>query len=363
MKISKEKKQSIQKLLLRWYKRHQRKLPWRKDPDPYNVWISEIMLQQTQIPTALPYYDRWMKRFPTIHDLECAPLDSVLKCWEGLGYYARARNLHQAAQKIVKDFGGKIPSDYQECLKLPGVGRYTAGAILSIAYNKETPVLDGNVTRLLTRLFLIRQKVQERTTQEKLWKISESLIPQGEARSFNQALMELGSLVCTPQKPKCLLCPLRTVCKAFEKGIQEALPLQAEKKPLKQIQVAVAIIWRNGKLLIQKRPLEGLWGGLWEFAGGKKERGETIQSCLQRELKEELGIKVEVGKKRGRFKHQYTSFKVDLHVFDCQIESGRPKALWAIEYRWVKLDQLSSFAFPAANRKIIDNLIKKATDV
>ena len=270
---------TLQRKLLSWYARNKRDLPWRRTKDPYRIWVSEVMLQQTQVDTVIPYYERWMKRFPTINALAKASLDEVLKVWEGLGYYARARNLHKAAKLIREEHKGKFPDSYEEIHRLPGIGDYTAGAISSIAFNLPTPVLDGNVTRVLCRLFAIRQDPKSPKTQEKLWRLAGSLLPKKNPGDFNQALMELGALVCLPELPRCLFCPLPSACEARKIGLELSLPVRTQKKPLPTVSVSVALLWKDGKLLIQRRPEQGLLGGLWEFPGGKIEKEETPEEA------------------------------------------------------------------------------------
>jgi len=256
-------KKKIQSRLLQWFKKNQRDLPWRKTKDPYAIWVSEIMLQQTQVATAIPYYEKFLETFPTVPRLANANLSEVLKIWEGLGYYSRARNLHRASRIISNHFGGKIPDNLKDLLGLPGVGRYTAGAILSIAFNQEAPILDGNVKRVLSRLLAMAGT--SRKTEKTLWKYSASLIPEGQAGSFNQALMELGATLCRPKDPLCLRCPLKKLCEGYRLRKQEQFPSKPAKKRIPRIEAVGAVISKNGKVLLKQRPPKGLLGGLWEF--------------------------------------------------------------------------------------------------
>lgn len=347
-----ERVKSLRRRLSAWYGRHGRDLPWRGTGDPYAVWVSEIMLQQTQVATVKPYFKRFMKRFPNVRALSRASLDDVLKCWEGLGYYGRARHMHKAAKRIVRDFDGKVPQTTQELLTLPGVGRYTASAIASIAFGRDEPVLDGNVTRVLCRAFRIRTPPRETNTQRKLWKLARKLMPPGRAGRFNQALMDLGATVCTPRNPGCLVCPLRTLCLARAKGEEQTLPLKAKRKPLPHHDVGVGIVWKGNRILIDRRKPEGLLGGLWEFPGGRRRRGETLEQCVVREIREELGVKVKVRRSLVTVKHAYTHFRITLHAFECDYVSGRPKAIGCAGWTWVELDKLDDYAFPTANRKV-----------
>ena len=345
--------------LLAWFDKNARDLPWRRTRDPYAIWVAEIMLQQTQSDTVKPYYQKFLKRFPTVRRLAKARLDDVLKVWEGLGYYSRARNLHLAAGRIVRDFGGRVPQVRDDLLKLPGVGRYTAGAIASIAFNQDEPVVDGNVTRVLCRLFRIRQDPRSSGTQKRLWRLAEELLPSGKARLFNQAMMELGATVCLPRNPRCDECPLGRMCGAKAHGEQEKLPRRVRKKPLPRHTVVVAVIYKNGKILIDKRKPGGLLGGLWELPGGKVAKGESLKAALLREVREELGVRVRVVRPLVTVQHSYSHFSVTLHAFVCDYESGRPRCVGCVDYKWVLPKQLDKYAFPAANTKIFAALPRR----
>lgn len=352
---------SFSRPLLQWYARAQRPLPWRRTRDPYRIWISETLLQQTTVTTVIPYYRNFLARFPNVRKLATASLDAVLKAWEGAGYYARARNLRRAAQMIVTDFGGRLPRTVDELLTLPGVGRYTAGAIASIAFNRTEPVLDGNVERVLARYFAIRTEVKQKATREKLWHLARAVIPSGQARAFNQAMMDLGATLCRPRRPLCAQCPVRRTCQARRLGVQDELPVRAKKKPTPHYDIAVGVVWKRGKILIDQRKAEGLLGGLWEFPGGKKERGESLEDAAVREVKEELGVQVRVraGGEFARIQHAYSHFSVTLHVYACDWVSGRPSAIDCAQWKWVRPDELAGYPFPTANRKIIARLLAR----
>jgi A/G-specific adenine glycosylase len=340
--------------LLAWYAKNKRDLPWRRDAhNPYRVWISEIMLQQTQVATVIPYYARFLARFPNVKSLANAKLDAVLKAWEGAGYYARARNLHRAAKEIVARFGGKLPSTVAELLTLPGIGRYTAGAIASIAFKRDAPVVDGNVARVLCRYFNIQSELKSGTTQRKLWHLAEACLPAGRAGDFNQGLMELGATVCSPHHPQCGVCPLRRTCQARRLNLQDQLPAKPKKKKLPHHPIAVGVIWKRGKILIAKRFDDDLLGGLWEFPGGHREKNESLADCVAREVREEVGIEIEVGKRLAIVQHAYSHFSITLHAFECRWERGRPRAIGCAAVRWVMPRRLRQYAFPTANRKII----------
>ncbi len=348
--------QFIQGQLLSWFKQHQRDLPWRKAYEPYQVWISEIMLQQTQVKTVLPYFERWMKTLPTVADVAQAPEDQILKLWEGLGYYSRARNLQKAAKVIMAEHEGVFPSDYASVLALPGIGKYTAGAIMSIAFNQDEALVDGNVIRVLSRLFFYQKNTRLPEAERQMWEWARGILPSGEARYFNQAMMELGALICSPKAPNCEICPLQAVCKAREKGKLNQIPNRGPKKELQRITVALGVIKKEGKVFIQKRPEKGLMAGLWEFPGGKVEKGETKRQALKREVAEELGIQIRDIKKIKQIKHAYTSFKVDLHCFEAQCESADFRLNSAVDGRWVKPSELKNYPFPAANVRLIEEL-------
>ncbi len=347
-----------QSALLGWYAKNKRDLPWRKSQDPYAILVSEIMLQQTQVKTVIPYYQRWMSRFPTWRALARANTNHVLKAWEGLGYYARARRLHALAKHLIKKCGGKLPSTYDALIRLPGIGRYTAGAVLSIAFHKDFPVLDGNVMRVLARLYAIRKDISLPAVQKELWRLCESLLPKGRAGDFNQALMELGATVCLPKGPACGRCPLRWSCAAFHDQTQEQLPLKRKSARVPHHDIGAGVIWRHGKILISQRPLRGLLGGLWEFPGGKRESGEALPATVAREIKEELGINVAVGQKLATVRHAYSHLRITLHAHECQYRSGKVRALGVHAWRWVRPAELKQFAFPAANQPVIALLLQ-----
>lgn len=355
--MDRQKSSPIAGQLLNWYQRHERELPWRQSDDPYRIWVSEIMLQQTQVDTVIPYYHRFLEAFPTVEALAAAELDVVLKIWEGMGYYARARNLHAAAQTVVAELDGEVPTTWEELTRLPGIGPYTAGAILSIAFGQCVPAVDGNVRRVLSRLFAIEEPMDKSRTQRRLREVAQEFVPAEAPGRYNQALMDLGATICTPQKPACLLCPLNDLCEANQRGLQDTLPVTAKRKPTPHYDVTAGVIWNgDGRVLIAQRPTEGLLGGLWEFPGGKQEAEESLEACLQREIREELGIEISVGERIAAVDHAYTHFRITLHAFHCTHKAGEPEALGCADWRWVTLDELDDFAFPKADRTVIDAL-------
>ncbi|HOI54889.1 MAG TPA: A/G-specific adenine glycosylase [Phycisphaerae bacterium] len=344
----------IRRTLLAWYDRHSRDLPWRRTSDPYAIWVSEIMLQQTQVATAIPYYERFLKRFPTVESLARARVSSVLKQWEGLGYYGRARRLHEAARLVVRDYGGRLPSSAEELRRLPGVGRYTAGAIASIAFGAGGAALDGNVIRVLSRLMLLEDDPATAQGQAVFWDWAERLAPRRDSGLWNQAVMDLGATVCTPRQPLCLLCPLGEACRARADGRQNELPAKTPRKAVPHYDVAVGVVFNDGKVLIDRRPAGAMLGGMWEFPGGKRLDGETIEECLHRELREELGITVGDVRPLVTTSHAYSHFRVTLHAFECRLATGRPRPLKSECLAWVSPAELDRYAFPRGSRKIIE---------
>lgn len=357
--------------LTRWHPDQQRALPWRDraagDRDAYRVWISEIMAQQTRMETVVGYFQRWMERFPTVQDLAGADQQEVLKLWEGLGYYARARNLHRAARIIVAEHGGVFPRTRRDVLALPGIGAYTAGAILSTAFGQAEPILDGNVKRVLARLWDVDRPITDRDVEKELWELARSVVdaaPPGQAGVVNEGLMELGATICTPTSPRCLLCPLAKECAALAAGTQAQRPIIPKRKKTPHFDVTAGVIWQGdpfaSRLLIAQRPQTGMLGGLWEFPGGKLESTDAdLPACLRREIQEELGIEIVVGAPVTTVKHAYTHFRITLHAFHARHTGGQPQALGCAAWRWIMLDELDAYPFPVTDGKIIGAL--KAT--
>ena len=347
---------SVRRALLAWFRREARDLPWRRTRDPYRIWLSEVMLQQTRIDQGLPYYKRFIAAFPTVRALAAAKEDQVLKQWEGLGYYSRARNLHRAAQVIVEERDGAFPETAAHWQRLPGVGPYTAGAVASMAFDERTPVVDGNVKRVLSRLYDIDACIDQTATQRRLWALAEDLVPARRPGDFNQALMELGARVCVPRGPRCAACPVRAVCAARAAGTQHDRPVRRPRKPARREEIVVAAIRKNGRYLLGKRPAGGLLGGLWEFPGGKIEPGETHEAALVREAREELGIRIRVKGLVAAVRHAYTHLRVTLHVYHCEHSGGAVRARAHDELKWIRRNQLSRYPLPKANHKFLDLL-------
>ncbi len=351
-----ERIEHVRDHLLPWYRAHKRDLPWRRTGDPYAIWISEVMLQQTRVVAAEPYYRRFLQRFPTVKALAKARLDDVLKAWEGMGYYARARNLHKAAQVVVQRHGGHVPRTMAELQALPGVGRYTAGAIASFAFGLPEPILDGNVKRVLVRIFRIREDPRLPAVERKLWDLAARLVPPDDAGDFNQSLIELGAMVCVPRNPRCPQCPVREACLAREKGEQDTLPLRRPAPERPHSIIAVAVVYKRGRVLIGRRPAHALLGGLWEFPGGKVQEGETLEAAAAREVREEIGIEVEILDPIAAVDHAYSHFRITMHAFAARWISGEAKAIGCDEVKWVYPRDLDRYAFPKANRRIIERL-------
>lgn len=347
--------------LLDWYAKNHRALPWRATRNPYAIWISETMLQQTQVATVIPYFERWLARFPTVRDLAKAPLDDVLQAWQGLGYYSRARNLHKAAQQIVADHRGDFPDTYAEVLALPGVGRYTAGAVCSIALGLDTPIVDANVVRVLCRVFGVHGDPKGKEAQETLWRIASDLIPVGEAGTFNQAMMELGALVCgTP--PKCDICPARAECYAFDTGAPSALPEFAERAAFTtQTDVSAVVTDGEGRLLLIQRPLDaGLWAGLWELPRVTAHPEETPASSALRAVREELGVMGAVSAgdvPLAKVRHGVTTRKITLLAMEATLPEG---AVLPDNVGWATpRDVFDKYALASPQRRLIEQIVER----
>lgn len=350
----------IQEALLRWFQSNKRDLPWRKSRDPYKIWLSEVMLQQTRVDQAMPYYFRFLERFPTVHDLANADIHDVLVLWEGLGYYSRARNLHHAAKTVAERYNGEFPSDWDTMRGLKGVGDYTTAAVLSIAYQKQHGVVDGNVIRFVTRYAGIEDDIRSAKTKSTIQELVNSWIPADKPGDFNQAMMELGSLVCTPKNPKCGECPLQTECIAARTLKTEQIPYKSAsaKVPHHTIVAGIVCDYETGRILIARRPENAMLGGLWEFPGGKREQGESLEDALHRELMEELGIEIQNPVAFHTLKHAYSHFKITLHAYLCEIASGVPAPKSSTEIKWVLPHELLDYPFPKANRVLTQKLIE-----
>ncbi|NTV45535.1 MAG: A/G-specific adenine glycosylase [Chlorobiales bacterium] len=347
----------LSQILIEWFKENKRRLPWRETRNPYYIWVSEVMLQQTQVSTVIPYYHRFIQLFPTVDALATAPTDRLMKAWEGLGYYARARNMQHAARTILSDFNGHLPRSHNELLRLKGFGDYTAASVSSIAFGEPYAAVDGNVIRVISRLFAIPDDVKKPKTREHIQKIADNMLLHDDPGTFNEAMMELGAVICTPKKPKCDTCPVQIYCEAYRKDKVDAYPYKSKRAPLPHYQIAIGVIHKDDQVLIALRPQDGLLGNLWEFPGGKINPGESLPDCCKREILEETGLVTEIGEKFAEVKHTYTHFKITLHAFHCTYRSGTAQPKTSQEIRWVSLPELRMYAFPKANNLVIEAML------
>jgi len=356
------KRRAVQRRLLDWFDDHRRDLPWRRSKDPYRVWISEIMLQQTQVKTVIPYYRRFLRRFPTLKALAAAPLESVLELWSGLGYYRRARLLHEAARAIVERHGGRFPRRLEQALALPGLGRYSAGAVLSIAYGEPVPVVDGNVARVLSRLLVLPEDPRSARGQKESWQVAGQLLPQGRAGDFNEALMELGAVVCTPKAPACPACPLATVCQALREGQPERYPRRAARTLYRAHFQACAIILRRGKALLVRERDARWYRDLWhlpffEIASSRLPRGQ-----LRQRIAESFGLDATIGKKILENRFMITVHRITQIVVPCKVTQGTLSPRRGRQTQWVSLQALHRRALPASQRAIARQAVQDLKD-
>jgi A/G-specific adenine glycosylase len=315
------------------------------------------MLQQTQAETVIPFYHRFLQAFPSLDALARASLDEVLKVWENMGYYARARNLHAASRQVVERFGGRFPSTMQEMLSLPGIGSYTAGAILSIAFGKPVAAVDGNITRVLARMYALKDPVNLPFAKGQIHTLADSLVPKKNAGDFNQALMDLGATLCRPKNPGCEHCPVEGLCLARKERSEQTLPVKSKRGPLPHRNATAAIIRKGGKLLVVQRPEKGLLGGLWKFPGGLTESGETLEASLTRRVMEEVGIAIRVGDALAKVSHAYTHFRLTAHAFSCRPVNGSRPSSGCTGWRWMNENEIRDAAFSKADRKIMAALM------
>jgi len=344
-------------LLTSWYVDNDISMPWRMHSDPYKIWISEIMLQQTQVLTVIPYYNRWINKYSSIEDLIKADLDDLLKLWEGLGYYSRVKNIYKATQVIHTQYNNLLPESYNDLLKLPGIGDYTASAILSIAFNKPFPSIDGNLKRVLTRIYAINQKDQKNLTLYK--KYVKKFYKNHKPEIINQALMDLGREVCTFKSPKCNMCPAQNHCIAFTGNTINLYSVIKKKKTIPSYHVVVGIIFKDNKFLISQRKSTGLLANLWELPGGKKLKNETVINCLKREIREETNISVKKPVYIGNVKHAYSHLKVNIDFYSCYYNKGEAKALDSQQIKWIYKKDINKFTFPTATHKLFQLLNNK----
>lgn len=344
---------SARQRLIAWYRRHARELSWRGTRDPYAVWVSEIMLQQTQVATVERYYPRFLKAFPTIAALAASPEDRVLRLWEGLGYYRRARQLHAAAKQIVAEHGGVFPCDIEAVRALPGIGRYTAGAILSIAFDQRQPILEANTIRLLSRLLAYRGDPTSSAGQRLLWQLAESLLPQRDCGQFNQALMELGSLVCTPRDPNCDACPLQALCPTRRDGLQNDIPAPKRQPEMEDLHEAAVMVVRRGQVLLRKCTAGERWAGLWDFPrfGVAADNGQPIPQQIAEQVRRLTGIEISSLRHVTTLRHGVTRFRIKLDGYLAEFESAAKKNGLQSQ-RWVKPTDLEKFPLSTTGRKL-----------
>jgi A/G-specific adenine glycosylase len=343
--------------LLAWYGRSGRDLPWRHCRDPYRIWLSEIMLQQTTVAAVIGYYQRFLDRFPTVDDLAAAPLEDVIDLWAGLGYYSRARNLHAAARLIVDEFGGVFPAEIDTLQKLPGVGRSTAGAILALAFDRRAPILDGNVRRVLCRLFALQEPPRTTSAEKQLWHWSEQMTPTEQVHDYTQAIMDLGAMVCVPRKPLCGECPWGDVCLAKTSGLENRLPLKQPAKKIPTRAEVTLLLHCRGQYLARRRPAEGFLGGLWEFpaiaatADAKQEEKLSL-------LCADFGCGTEVTS-LGNIRHIYSHFRLQADIYQVDIADRLRRTEG--EYRWFSLEELKKIALHGAHKKVLMVLVNIGT--
>lgn len=347
----------LKEKIIPWFIENGRELPWRLNYNPYHIWISEIMLQQTQMDRGINYFLRWIDRFPSVKSVADADEGEILKYWEGLGYYARARNLHKTAKIIIEEYDGKIPEKYRELLQLPGIGPYTASAVSSIAFNYDHPVLDANVERIFARLFDISAPLKKKDTRMYIEQLVQASFPLGNSRLYNQGMMDYGAIVCTPKQPFCSKCIFIESCRALQAGTVHDRPVIPSRKKQELVTMVSAIIKSGDRVFIQRRHYDDIWGGLWEFPGGVVEHGETLEEALVRELNEETELQIIPMLKIDPIIHYYTRYKVVLTCFCCELASGYDpgdeKLHAAIQGRWVTLQEVENYAFPAGHRKLL----------
>ncbi|MEE9608657.1 MAG: A/G-specific adenine glycosylase [Myxococcota bacterium] len=350
----------MRRALLAWYRANRRELPWRATRDPYAIWVSEAMLQQTRVETAIPYYERFLERFPDVAALASADLDDVLGAWAGLGYYSRARNLHAAARLVAERHGGEVPDNVEHLRALPGVGRYTAGAIASIAFDRPEPVVDGNAARVLTRLHDIREDVRSARVARRLWEESAALARGPQPGLLNQALMELGARVCTPRAPRCPTCPLLRHCAAYRAGDPESLPVTAKRAAPRPVEGVAALVLRRGRALAVRRPADGLLGGLWDLPGAELASGEPPADGIARALRERVGLSVARTERAGEVEHVFSHRRLRLHVFRCNTAAGRIRLNGFDAHRWLAPSRLASLPQAAVTRKALKLALDRA---
>lgn len=339
--------------LLAWFRDHRRDLPWRRDRDAYRIWVSEVMLQQTLVATVIPFYERFLARFPTLADLAAADEQEVLRLWEGLGYYRRARHLLQAARLLHERHPESLPADPAAWTGLPGLGEYTRNAILSQAFDLRLPILEANSVRVLSRLVGLEDDPSRGAARRALWRVAEALLPPREAGDFNQALMELGALVCTVERPACSDCPLRARCVASQTGRQGQIPRRSPPPAPTAVEEAAVVVRRRGRVLLAQRPATaGRWASLWEFPHGELADGESHEQAARRLLRERVGIVAELGPELTTVRHGVTRFRITLVCFEAEYASGEFRSDFYVRGEWVEPAGLADYPVSSPQRKL-----------
>jgi A/G-specific adenine glycosylase len=345
-------RQGVRRRLLAWFDRHRRDLPWRRDRDPYRIWVSEVMLQQTQVATVVPYFERFLGAFPTVADLAAADEQDVLRLWEGLGYYRRARDLHRSARRLVAEHAGRFPDDPAVLAGLPGMGRYTVGAVLSQAFDRRLPILEANSQRMLCRLFGVRADPTEGPTRRRLWELAEALLPARRVGDFNQALMELGALVCTPVAPACPACPLAAHCEANRLGLQERIPVRRTRPEVVAVRESAVVLRRGGDVLLVRRPAAGRWANLWEFPHAPLAPGETHEEAARRVVRDLTGLRADLGGELATVRHGVTRFRITLVCFEAAYRSGAFRPTFYPEAAWIAPERLADYPVCVPQRRL-----------
>ncbi len=348
----------MRRRLLTWFDANQRRLPWRGDRDPYRIWVSEVMLQQTQVATVIPYFERFLRTFPTLADLAAAGEQDVLRLWEGLGYYRRARDLHRAAKELVAEHGGAFPSDPVRLRALPGMGRYTVNAVLSQAFDRRLPILEANSLRVLCRLFGRTEDPRREPLRGWLWSAAEEVLPRRRVGAFNQALMELGALVCSPAAPRCGACPLRTKCQARRLGLQESIPRRAPAPETVRVEESAVVLRRAGRVLLVQRPGGGRWENLWEFPHGPLAAGETHEAAAGRLLRELTGCEGTRGAELTTIRHGVTRFAIALVCFEAEHRAGEFRSAFYQRGEWLEPKELAGYPVSAPQRRLARLLVE-----
>jgi A/G-specific adenine glycosylase len=342
---------TLRRRLLAWFDRHRRDLPWRRDRDPYRIWVSEVMLQQTQVATVVPYFHRFLQAFPTLSALAAADEQDVLRLWEGLGYYRRARDLHRSARRLAVEHAGAVPDDPGLLATLPGMGRYTVGAVLSQAYDRRLPILEANSRRVLCRLLAEQEDPASGPARNRLWQAAEALLPRSRVGDFNQALMELGALVCTAV-PACAACPVAALCRARKLGVQDRLPVKGPPAVVEEVPEAAVVVRRKTQVLVVQRPGSGRWAGLWEFPHGPLEGKESPEEAAARLLPRLTGVRAELGAELETVRHGVTRFRITLVCFEARYRGGTFRSDFYRQGVWAEPAELAGYPFSVPQRRL-----------